>query len=49
MNPTFKQSIVDRELEKDSAKASAEYLAIWRDDIASFVDRTVVEACIDLA
>jgi hypothetical protein len=47
MNPTFKQSTVDREMEKDSAKASAEYLAIWRDDIASYISREVVDGCID--
>jgi hypothetical protein len=47
MNPTFKQSTVNREIKKDSAKASAEYLAIWRDDIASYISREVVEACIE--
>jgi hypothetical protein len=45
-NPTLPQSVVDRALERDHAAASAEYLAIFRADIESFVNREAVEACI---
>ena len=46
MNPTLKQSIVDRALEADPEKARSEYLALFRSDIASFVDRQAAEACV---
>jgi hypothetical protein len=45
-NPTLPQSVVDRALERDHAAASAEYLAIFRTDIESFVNREAVEGCI---
>ena len=45
-NPTFPQAIVDRELKKDRERAQAEYLAMWRDDLSSFIDRAAVEACV---
>jgi hypothetical protein len=48
-NPTLPQSVVDRALERDHAAASAEYLAIFRSDIESFVSREAVEACIKRA
>jgi hypothetical protein len=47
-NPTLPQSVVDRALERDHAAASAEYLAIFRSDIESFVTREAVQACISL-
>jgi len=46
MNPTVPQALVDQELERDHASASAEYLAQFRSDIESFVSREAVEACI---
>jgi hypothetical protein len=46
MNPTLKQSIVDRAMEADPEKARSEYLAQFRSDISSFVDRAAVEACV---
>lgn len=37
MNPTLRQSFIDEEIEKDPAKASAEYFATFRDDISGFL------------
>jgi hypothetical protein len=45
-NPSLPQSVIDRELEKDRAKASAEYLAQFRTDIEGFVSLEIVQACI---
>ena len=45
MNPTITQAIIDRALRDDAAAAGAEYLARFRDDIASFVRPEAVEAC----
>ncbi len=46
MNPTVPASFVDAELERDPAKASAEYMAEFRSDIKSFVSREVVDAAV---
>jgi hypothetical protein len=46
MNPTLDQSYIDKKIEADPAAARAEYLGEWRDDIASFVPRATVEACV---
>jgi hypothetical protein len=45
-NPTLPQRVVDRALEKDRARASAEYLCQFRADIEGFVALEVVEACV---
>lgn len=45
-NPTFPQHKVDRAIARDPAKARAEYLSEFRDDVSGFVTREVVEACI---
>jgi hypothetical protein len=47
MNPSIPQRLIDEALERDRAAASAEYLAEFRQDIASFVPREVVLACVD--
>ena len=47
MNPTVSQAVVDTEMEKDPSAASAEFLAEFRTDIESFVDRDAVLACVD--
>jgi hypothetical protein len=39
------QRVVDRALEKDRARATAEYLAQFRTDVEGFVALEVVEAC----
>jgi hypothetical protein len=54
MNPTFPQRTIDRAIEKDPADAAAEYMAEFRTDIESFIDRALVESlvvpgCIELA
>jgi Terminase large subunit, T4likevirus-type, N-terminal len=43
MNPTLPQSVVDEALAEDLAAAKAEYLGEFRDDVASFLPREVVE------
>lgn len=43
MNPTLPQRIVDRALAEDLASAKSEYLGEWRDDVASFIPRQVIE------
>lgn len=47
MNATVPRHIIDAALEDDPAKAGAEYLAQFRSDIESFVNRDAVEACVD--
>jgi len=46
MNPTLPQAVVDRALRKDKAKAEAEYLGKWRDDVAAYLPREAVEAVV---
>lgn len=46
MNPTISQDIVDRAVERDPEMASAEYLAEFRSDISTFIDREVVESLV---
>ena len=46
MNPTIRQDVIDRALQRDHASASAEYLAEFRRDIEAYVSIEVVEACI---
>src|SRR5215471_7783234 len=45
-NPSLPQHVIDRALEKDRARASAEYLAEFRVDIEGFVSLEVVEGCV---
>lgn len=47
MNPSVPQRLIDAAMERDSAAAAAEWMAEFRNDIAAFVPREVVEACID--
>ena len=47
-NPDLPQSIIDRAMERDSAAASAEYLAQFRTDVEGFLTREAVEACVNL-
>jgi hypothetical protein len=46
MNPSVPQSYIDRHMAEDMPRAMAEYGAQFRDDIASFVSREVVDACV---
>src|SRR4051812_15626381 len=45
LNPLINQSIIDEAMAEDSAAASAEWMAEFRDDISAFVTREAVEAC----
>jgi hypothetical protein len=46
LNPSLPQRVVDRALEKDRPRASAEFLAQFRTDIEGFVALEVVEGCV---
>lgn len=46
MNPTFRKRIIDRAMERDKEAAMSEYGAEFRNDIAAFVPREIVEACV---
>ena len=43
LNPTLKQSIVDKAIEEDYQAAKSEYLGEFRDDVAIFLPRSVIE------
>src|SRR5262245_8643506 len=45
-NPSLPQRVVDRALEKDRARATAEYLAEFRTDLETYIDIAVVEGCV---
>ena len=45
MNPTIDPAVIAEAYEEDAARASAEYGAEFRDDIAAFVSREAVDAC----
>jgi len=46
-NPTLPEKIVEDALKRDAAAARAEWLAEWRDDIAAFISRELIEAAVD--
>src|SRR6478736_1450176 len=46
LNPSLSQRVVDRALEKDNTRATAEYLAEFRTDVEGFVALEVVESCV---
>jgi hypothetical protein len=46
-NSLFDQAEIDKDLARDPAKFSAEYLSEWRDDLSTFIDRALVENSID--
>jgi hypothetical protein len=47
LNPTIDPAIIAEAMEDDAAAARSEYMAEWRDDISSFVDRAAVEDVVD--
>jgi hypothetical protein len=47
LNPTLDQGLVDAALEDDPQAARAEWLGEWRNDLASFIDVEMIEACTD--
>jgi hypothetical protein len=46
-NPTLPQAVIDDALKRDPAAARSEWLAEWRDDIAAFLGRELIEAAVD--
>lgn len=46
LNPTLDAELIRRELEKDPESASAEYLAVFRRDLESYINREAVQACV---
>ena len=47
MNSRLPQSVIDAALALDKSKASAEFMNIWREDIADFMPLDVIEATTD--
>jgi hypothetical protein len=47
MNPTLDKKLIEREIERDPAVGRAEWLAEWREDLASYIDRALIEAAVD--
>jgi hypothetical protein len=47
LNPTVPQEEIDRDLEEDPAKARAEWLAEFRDDIGGWLPLEVIEQAVD--
>ncbi len=47
MNPSLPQSVIDEAYEADPASAAAEFGAEFRSDVASFLDRQLVENAVD--
>jgi hypothetical protein len=46
-NPTFSQKVIDKALAKDPQRYAAEYNSAWRDDLATFIDRELLESAIE--
>jgi len=46
MNPTVPQHVIDTALADDEAAARAEWLAEFRTDVAAFITREVLDACV---
>jgi hypothetical protein len=47
MNASLPQSVVDRAYERDPVAASAEYGALFRSDLETFLERETILACVD--
>lgn len=47
MNPRMPEHVVDRALAEDSAKAGAEYLGRWREDLSDFIPADAIDSCTD--
>ena len=46
-NPTFDRALIDNDMAEDSERFGAEYFCRWRDDLATFISRDLIEACVD--
>ena len=47
MNPSVPQSVIDRAMDIDPEAAQAEYLAVFRSDVGSFLDGDLIERAIE--
>ncbi|WP_298111469.1 hypothetical protein [Bradyrhizobium sp.] len=47
MNPALPASVVEKALAKDPARARAEFLSIWREDVSDFIPMDVLESATD--
>jgi hypothetical protein len=47
MNPSLSPKVVEKAYERDAAKASAEYGAIFRKDVETFISLDAIQACIE--
>jgi hypothetical protein len=48
MNPRLPQSVIDKALATDSARAKAEFLNEWRSDLSDFIPGDAIDACTDV-
>ncbi len=46
MNPTLPQSVIDEAIADDPAAARSEYLGQWRQDVAEFLPRSLIEGLV---
>jgi hypothetical protein len=47
MNPTVPQAVIDQAMERDRSDAEAEYGALFRSDLESFISIETVQACVE--
>ena len=48
LNPTIDQRLIDVAMARDPAVARAEWLGEWRDDVATYLPREVIDAAVDV-
>lgn len=46
-NPSFDQGIIDKAVALDPQRYGAEYLSQWRDDLATYLPRELIEAAVE--
>ena len=46
MNPNVPQSLVDQAMERDPDSAASEWLAQFRTDVAAWITRSALAACV---
>lgn len=47
-NPLADKALIEADIAKDPQRYSAEYLSEWRDDLAGFVGRDLLDAAVDV-
>jgi hypothetical protein len=48
LNPTLRQSVVDKALAEDAESAGAEYLGQFREPLSAFISREIVMRCVEV-